>query len=377
MITGTIIQAGDNKYLDEKHLKIRRSVKPQTTKINVDTTNKLNTVEWFFGYGGNHLGLKRVFPNLRLIAACEIEDFAIENILAKMENGLLEAAPIWSDCKTFPREPFKGRVDLFIASYPCQPFSAAGKRLGSEDPRHLWPYVRGFVQSVRPRLCFFENVDGHVSMGLSTVLSDLEEDGYKTTWGVFSAAEVGAPHQRKRVFILAVANEFRKGLEGFRGLVQEPIQEGRQGTHGHAWPSRPGEPQHGWEPPRVVANSPRSLFGIETEREGREDIGGGGQEKLGNSEVTNGRRGIENNSRFGESRSTGFADSSQSVGNPKGEIESTVGRDTHENPDRLDNAKLYISCDNRTDELRLLGNGVVPATAEQALRVLLLQISSL
>lgn len=170
---------------------------------HVDSSEHINTVEWFFGYGGNHLGLKRVLPNLRLLAACEIEEFAVENILAKMEAGLLEAAPIWSDCKTFPWEPFVDRTHLFVASYPCQPFSAAGKRQGADDERHLWPYVHRWILRARPLLVFLENVEGHISLGLSTVISDLEEGGYKTAWGIFSASEVGAPHQRKRVFILA------------------------------------------------------------------------------------------------------------------------------------------------------------------------------
>ena len=146
----------------------------------MDTPKYINTVEWFFGYGGNHLGLKRVLPNLRLIAACEIEAYAVANITEKMEQGRLDSAPVWTDCKTFPTEPFKGGVvDLFIASYPCQPFSAAGKRKGKEDPRHLWPYVREFIRETQPKMCFFENVEGHVSLGLREVLTDLANLGYR------------------------------------------------------------------------------------------------------------------------------------------------------------------------------------------------------
>lgn len=176
----------------------------------MDNPQVITAVEWFFGYGGNHLGLKRVLPSLKLIAACEIEGYAVANMVAKMEAGQLDAAPIWSDCKTFPCEQFVGLVDIFIASYPCQPFSSAGKRRGGDDPRHLWPFVRRAVETFRPRYCFFENVDGHVSQGLREVLTELVMLGYRVeslsgepAWGVFSAAEVGAPQQRKRVFILA------------------------------------------------------------------------------------------------------------------------------------------------------------------------------
>ncbi len=182
-------------------------------------------MEWFFGYGGNHLGLKRVIPNLRLIAACEIEGYAAANMVAKMEAGLLDAAPCWSDCKTFPVEMFRGLVDLFIASYPCQGFSAAGQRKGQADPRFLWPWVLRAVAVIQPRYCFFENVEGHVSLGLNTVISDLEEAGYRVKEGIFSAAECGAPQRRKRVFILGerrdLANDhgtgFGKREENIRG----------------------------------------------------------------------------------------------------------------------------------------------------------------
>lgn len=177
---------------------------------HVDTSETIDCVEWCFGYGGNHLGLKRVIPSLRCIAASEIEAYACANMVAKMEEGFMDAFPIWSDCKTFPCESFHGIVDLFIASYPCQPFSSAGQRKGADDPRHLWPFVRRAVEVIRPRACFFENVEGHIGIGLREVLTELALLGYRVensrgepTWGVFSAAEIGAPHNRKRVFIYA------------------------------------------------------------------------------------------------------------------------------------------------------------------------------
>ena len=405
----------------------------------MDHSSKFNTVEWFFGYGGNHLGLKRVLPNLCLLALCEIEEFAIENILAKMENGLLEAAPIWSDCKTFPREPFKNRVDLFIGSYPCQPFSSAGKRQGADDPRHLWPYVRGFVRDVRPRLCFFENVDGHVSMGLSTVISDLEQDGYKTAWGVFSAAEVGAPHQRKRVFILAYSDSERGFLQDLWRITSESVSFSYGSTRGNVWPSRPGEPQHEWEPPRVVADGNSIMRRKHSKERERHAEARSTSQELGDTSSFRLRGSCEDSravdedsdgeecgvhesegasplSRDGsqsetvadsrcigstkcEQQTTGIKQSDEVMGDPPAvdgtgqngglgemssrgtgssgdewEIKSPLGRSFNESPDRLDDAELYVSCDNRTDELRLLGNGVTPATAEKAFRILLKEL---
>ena len=178
----------------------------------MDTTKELPTVIAFCaGYGGIERGLDLAGVEHRVIAYVEIEAFAIANLVSKMEAGLLPPAPIYTDIKTFPAEIFRGKVSILTGGYPCQPFSSAGKRLGEDDPRHLWPHIRRHIEAIRPVQCFFENVEGHVSLGLSTVVSDLEEDGYRSAWGIFSAREVGAPHQRKRVYIMANSNNTRFG----------------------------------------------------------------------------------------------------------------------------------------------------------------------
>ena len=139
-----------------------------------------------------------------------------------MEAGLMDAAPVWTDLKTFPWAEFRDRVDILTGGYPCQPFSSAGKRLGAEDPRHLWPYIADGIRLLRPRVCFFENVEGHISLGLREVIRELEKLGYATAWGIFSASECGAPHQRKRVFIFA-ANADGSRIQGHRfiGFAQK------------------------------------------------------------------------------------------------------------------------------------------------------------
>ena len=351
----------------------------------MDNTKQFTAIEWCAGYGGIHLGLKRAIPNLRVIAYGEIEAFAVANLVAKMEAGLMDCAPVWSDLKTFPCEAFRDRVDLLVAGYPCQPFSAAGKRLGTEDPRHLWPHIARSIRIIRPRMCFFENVEGHISLGLREVIGELESMGYKVSWGIFSAREVGAPHQRKRVFILAYdkslgiqgcgagwlqesrphagqALPVRGGDAGGRELADSTIgrcdgQHSRSGSDvgqwtaaqdirpeianasgcgtTQAWPSRPGEPQHAWEPPRVVGNAAL--------------LDGAGQTR-GQREAPSWRTGATQHDR---------------------QTQPSVGRDPDGATRGMDYAELYTSCDNRTDELRLLGNGVVPATAERAFRILM------
>jgi len=309
---------------------------------NVDTTETITHVGLCAGYGGIELGLKRVLPALRTVALCEIEAFAIANLVTKMEAGLMDPSPVWTDLKTFPWESFRDRVDILSGGYPCQPFSAAGKRAGKDDPRHLWPWIADGIAAMRPKLCFFENVEGHISLGLSDVIENLAGMGYRTTWGIFSAQECldnhgrCAPHQRKRVFILAVAS----GIGGAAGIPRQiKRNEGQSGITyycgAQAWPSRPGQPQYPWEPPRVVGNATSQRLE-------------GGKQSAAARPATD----------------------STPAASGDGQAQPAVGRNADGCPDRLDDAELYVTCDNRTDELRLLGNGVVPVCAALAFKTL-------
>ena len=178
------------------------------------------------GYGGIERGLELAGLKHRVLAHVEIEAFAVANLVNKMEEGRLDAAPIWTNLKTLPLDCFRDRVSILTSGYPCQPFSAAGKRAGKDDPRHLWPYILDIIKAVRPVRCFFENVEGHISLGLREVIEDLEGLGYSTAWGIFSAVEVGAPHQRKRVYILG--NTAEQGLafrQGQKVTVDGPCEK--------------------------------------------------------------------------------------------------------------------------------------------------------
>lgn len=94
-------------------------------------------------------------------------------------------------------------VDVLTAGYPCQPFSWAGHRKGANDERHLWPYIREIIGHIRPRYVFMENVIGHLNLGFGEVVGQLTEMGYRVSWGTLRAADVGAPHNRERLFIFA------------------------------------------------------------------------------------------------------------------------------------------------------------------------------
>jgi DNA (cytosine-5)-methyltransferase 1 len=102
-------------------------------------------------------------------------------------------------------------VDVICGGFPCQPFSAAGKRRGAEDDRNLWPEFRRIVEEVRPRWVVAENVPGIVKIYLDTVLSDLEGLGYTTAQVVIPACAVDAPHRRDRLWIVAHDNAVRRG----------------------------------------------------------------------------------------------------------------------------------------------------------------------
>lgn len=176
--------------------------------------NEQRIISLCTGSRGLEKGVQKVLPGLRAVAYVEIEAFILFNLVAEMEAGLVDTAPVWSNLKTFDAKPFHNKIHGITAGYPCQPFSNAGNRQGTEDPRHLWPYIREVIRTVRPIWAFFENVEGHLTMGYKEVHYSLRNMGYKVEAGLYSAAEMGAPHQRKRLFILACSDvdELRRCL---------------------------------------------------------------------------------------------------------------------------------------------------------------------
>jgi DNA (cytosine-5)-methyltransferase 1 len=149
----------------------------------------------FSGIGGLDLGLERAGMNV--IWQSEIDPYA-SRVLKKHWPEV----PNYGDIKTINWGDIV-RPDVICGGYPCQPFSTAGKRKGTDDPRHLWPWVRQAISELRPRYAILENVRGHISLGLSTVLGEMASIGYDAEWTVVSAASQGAPHLRERVIIIA------------------------------------------------------------------------------------------------------------------------------------------------------------------------------
>lgn len=171
------------------------------------------------GGGGLDRGFSLAVPNSRVVCSVEYEAFACENLASQMEEGFLDDAPIWTNIRTFDGKPWRNVVDCVIGGYPCQPFSLAGTQSGEDDPRHLWRDFFRIVKETEPSIVFFENVPNHINLGFGRVRQDLESIGYKVTQGFFSAEEVGATHQRVRLFIVGYNDSI--GCEVKRGLQSE------------------------------------------------------------------------------------------------------------------------------------------------------------
>lgn len=160
----------------------------------------------FTGAGGGLLGTHLL--GWEAIGYVEWDEYCQQVIAARIADGYLRPAPIFTDVREFLESgaaaEYRGFADVVTAGFPCQPFSTAGKREGADDERNMWPATIGVIRVVRPRFALLENVPGLLSSGyFGTILGDLAASGYDARWRVLSAAELGAPHRRDRLWIAA------------------------------------------------------------------------------------------------------------------------------------------------------------------------------
>jgi DNA (cytosine-5)-methyltransferase 1 len=212
---------------------------------------------------------------------------------------------------------------LLTGGFPCQPFSCAGKRRGKEDDRFLWPEMLRVIKELQPHWVLGENVAGLIKMELDRVLTDLEGIGYACQPIVIPACGVGAPHQRKRVWIVGWnTNSVRCSRNGgsFGTLQNENSNSNRVCEY--------------------VANAASIMSSESAKRSGRESVGGGGC----------------NSGRITEA---GRVHKRSEVGCCNWAAEPCVGRVAHGIPGRV-------------DRLKALGNAIVPQVAYEIIRSMIL-----
>ena len=301
----------------------------------------------FSGIGGLDLGLERAGMNV--IWQSEIDPYGCR-VLKKHWPEVVNYGNIkeikWGDIV---------RPDIICGGYPCQPFSTAGKRNGTDDPRHLWPWVREAISELRPKYAILENVRGHVSLGLNVVLGEMASIGYDAEWQIVSAASVGAPHRRDRVIIVAYptqqfSNERGDGDNSTKIREWQAVQESVRGSNSFSarkvftrdrWlnalmanpNSAPREQQQKWqvqEPNPVRCSSEMAntkIIGLQ---------GGGDMAPIKDTQPRHGVAGDNSGTQPGRSW---------------WQVEPDVGRVANGVPSRV-------------DRLRGLGNAVVPQVAE-------------
>lgn len=304
----------------------------------------LDVISLCTGGGGLDLGIELAVPGARAVCMVEREAFAVAHLVSAMEEGLMAPCPVWSDARTFDGRPWRGLVDGLIGGIPCQPHSLAGRKRGSLDERDLWSPTRRIIAQARPWFVLIENVAGMLSPGADEIAGaervwrDLRRLGFAVEGGLFTASEVGAPHERERLFILGVADCYDAGLEG-HGRPVERAGECASGPRG-------GELEHA---------------ALDGRREGRTEpaIRSGGSPAAG---------------------ADGAVANAGSLGLfPPGPRDLDAWREVLARTPHLEPAVRGLAdglAATRIDWLRLLGNGVVPLQAAYAIRTLAARLAA-
>lgn len=240
-------------------------------------------------------------------------------------------------------------VDILCGGYPCQPFSVAGTRKGTADDRHLWPFIANALRVLRPRIAIFENVANHLRLGFDTVLTDLADIGFDAEWITVRADRtVGAPHQRRRLFFLATAQDPDSTARGQRRIPAPRQAESRgaradTGGRGRALAADADSVEVRQQPVIESGGHGPSVLGV-----ARPEAYGAYAPAVARWEAVTGRRApwaTDDRGRL----STPFVE--WMMGLPAGHVTAV--------PELT-----------RNEQLKALGNGVVPQQAAAALRLL-------
>ena len=217
----------------------------------------MNELALFAGAGGGILGGHLV--GWRTICAVEREQYPASVLAQRQNDGLLPPFPIWDDVRTFDGRPWRGVVDVVSGGFPCQDISSARTNGGlacegiNGSKSGLWSEFARIIREVAPEWVLVENSAHLRTKGLGRVLKDLAHSGYDACWGVLSAKDCGANHERKRMWIVAhthnngksarIVNDEASGLSGVGSVLGETANTDSTQRKGR-WVSRRGDSEH-------------------------------------------------------------------------------------------------------------------------------------
>lgn len=373
------------------------------THVALYPQDGLNLISLCTGGGGLDLGVELAIPSARAVCMVEREAFAVARLVSAMEAGLLAPAAVWSDARSLDGRRWRGIVDGVIGGIPCQPHSLAGKRLAGRDERDLWSAARRIIVQSRAWFVLIENVGGMLSSGGGErVWRDLRRLGYQVEAGLFAAAEVGASHQRERLFILAVDDPDRRhgkfsarwrpgsgGPESSGASSQSQGSSGRllqdvadaHGSRPPVDPRQPGVDAEECPAPERIGGAVADAASVRR-REGRPEPGF--RDRIPPAASTRGA--VEDAAcegrqpisiRPGQQDET-KPDAARPGLFPPGPGDLDAWRSVLQRSPHLEPAirRMAHGVATRVDELRMLGNGVVPLVAAYALRTLVTRLAS-
>lgn len=197
----------------------------------------MNELALFAGAGGGLLGGKLL--GWRTVCAVEREPYAASVLMQRQNDGLLAPFPIWDDVCTFDGKPWKGVVDVVSGGFPCQDISIAGTQKGiNGEKSSMWFQMLRIIKEINPKYVFIENSPNIRTKGLDVVAKGLTEAGYDVAWTVLSAKQLGAQHERKRMWIVASnSNCINDALRGYSTGCTEELLCGHYDIRGSVFNS--------------------------------------------------------------------------------------------------------------------------------------------
>lgn len=354
------------------------------------------------GGGGLDLGIELAMPAARPVCFVEREAFACARLVAAMQDHALADAPLWSDVTTFNGRPWRGLVDGIVGGIPCQPHSLAGRRRGAADERDLWSDARRILVQSGAWFILIENVGGILtSGGAERLFRDLSRLGFASEAGLFTAAEVGDSHRRERLFWLAAADRDRAerrsqsdehGHDAERQETPSGVGMGSAITCGAmAHTNLPRSPQPGSQrsDPRPQCAAPERVRGdverapSERRREGRAEpefhdgddpaiAGAGGA--MADPDIAE----FPRQQSAGQQLQLQLQRDDELGLFPPGPADLDRWRAILARAPQLEPAvrRMADGMAARVDQLRMLGNGVVPLQAAYAIRVLATRLAA-